>query len=148
MKKSLIAFVAVAAVVLLGVTPNLAGDKAKGCKCPVSGKDAKESSAVDYQGGKVFFCCDMCPAEFKNNTAKYATKANMQLVCSKQAVQKLCPFTGMELNADTKTKVGDTEVCFCCQMCQGKVMNTPPDARVNLIFTDKNFQKAFEVKKK
>ncbi len=148
MKKFLFALVAVMAVVLLGVTPNLAGGKKVTCKCPVSGKDATEKSAVDYKGAKVYFCCDMCPGEFKANTAKYATKANMQLVCTKQAVEKVCPFTGNELNTDTKIKVGDATVCFCCQMCQGKAMNTPAGKLINDVFNDKTFAKAFEIKKK
>ena len=44
-------------------------------KCPVSGKPAKESSTVDFHGGKVQFCCDNCPKAFAADCKKFAAKA-------------------------------------------------------------------------
>jgi hypothetical protein len=148
MKKSLFLFAAVA-VAMLTLTTGEAGDK-KGavCKCPVSGKDAVKTSSLPHNGGTVFFCCDNCPKEFSANTAKYTAKANFQLFCTKQATEKQCPFTGMELNNDATVDVAGTKVAFCCQMCQGKAMNTPAEALINQVFSDKSFKKAFEVKKK
>jgi YHS domain-containing protein len=32
--------------------------------CPVSGKPIDTSVYVDYQGRRLFFCCDKCPVEF------------------------------------------------------------------------------------
>ena len=46
-------------------------------KCPVTGKSVDSMGgkvAVDFEGGKVYFCCDMCPPTFKKDTAKYAAK--------------------------------------------------------------------------
>lgn len=140
-------FAAVAAIALCSVTANHAGDKKFSAKCPVSGKAAVETSFVEHNGGKVYFCCDMCPKAFKADTAKFTAKANQQLVATKQATQKVCPLTGNELNADTATKVGDATVSFCCDMCKGKVENTPDAQKVNLLFNDKSFKKAFSVKK-
>ena len=148
--KSLLTVVAVALVILVGVNSNQAQDKDKkiACKCPVSGKEAKETSAVDYNGAKVYFCCDNCPKEFAANKAKYVAKANLQLVCTKQAVETLCPFTGMQLNEDATVVVGGAKVAFCCQMCQGKAENLPAEALINQVFNEKTFKKAFEVSKK
>jgi len=149
MKKILLLAVTVAAMMLLATGANQAGDKKKvTCKCPVSGKEAKETSAVDFGGGKVYFCCDMCPKEFAANKAKYTAKANQQLVCTKQATQVSCPFTGMQVNEDTIINVGGAKVGFCCQMCLGKAENVKGEAQVNLLFNAAAFKKGFEVKKK
>ncbi|MBS1713001.1 MAG: TRASH domain-containing protein [Armatimonadetes bacterium] len=29
---------------------------------------------ADYKGNRYFFCCNSCPAAFKKNSAKYASK--------------------------------------------------------------------------
>jgi YHS domain-containing protein len=147
--KYLLTFVAVAAVGLVSVNSNQAGDK-KGfsAKCPVSGKAAQEKSFVEFNGGKVYFCCDDCPKEFTANKAKYTVKANGQLVATKQAKQTVCPFTGMALNADTATKIDDVTVCVCCEMCKAKVDNAPKAQLPGLFFSEKPFKKAFEVSAK
>ena len=76
MKAHLIVFSAAA---LLACTTVYAADvKLEGILCPVSGKAVKAESSVDYKGGKVYFCCDKCPTAFEKETAKFATKANLQ----------------------------------------------------------------------
>jgi len=118
--------------------------KVEGIKCVVAGnKDAKAANSVDYKGGKVFFCCQNCPKAFKADTAKFAAKANHQLVATKQAKQVACPFTGEAVDAATKIKVDGAEVGFCCDMCKGKAEASKD--KVNLIFSDKAFDKGFKV---
>ena len=117
-------------------------------KCPVSGKDADKSIAVDYKGGKVYLCCPGCPAPFKKNTAKYAAKANHQLVVTGQAKQTACPFSGGKLNPDTAIEVCGTKVCFCCNGCKGKATKAEGDDQLALLFGDKAFAKGFKVKEK
>ena len=118
-------------------------------KCVVSGAAAKEDKTVDYKGGKVYFCCEKCPKAFANDTAKYATKANHQLVATGQAKQAKCPLTGGKLNAEKTVKVSGVEVQFCCEKCQGKVAAATGDDQVALVFSDAAFEKAgFAVPKK
>ena len=116
--------------------------------CPVSGKAASESTCVDYKGAKVYLCCPNCEAPFKKDTAKFAAKANQQLVGTKQAKQVKCPFTGGKLNAETAIDVGGVKVCFCCNNCKGKVTKASADEQVQLVFNDEAFAKGFEIKKK
>ena len=121
--------------------------KLEGIKCPVSGGKATENS-VDYKGGKVYFCCDKCPTAFGKDTAKFATKANAQLVATGQAKQAKCPLSGGKLNPDTAITVGGAKVCFCCEMCQGKVKAAEGDKQLDLVFSDAAFKMAgFEVPK-
>lgn len=121
--------------------------KLDGIKCPVSGGKATPN-AVDYKGGKVYFCCDKCPTAFSKDTAKFAAKANAQLVATGQAKQAKCPLSGGPLNPDTAITVAGAKVCFCCEKCQGKVEAAKGDDQLNLVFSDKAFDKAeFKVPK-
>jgi YHS domain-containing protein len=116
------------------------------CNCPVAKtKAAKEDKSVEYRGAKVYFCCGGCPEAFKKDTAKYAARANMQLVETHQAEQKKCPFTGNDLNKDTKIKVGDAEVAFCCNNCKGKAEKLTGDEQIETVWGDKAFDKGFKV---
>ncbi|WP_254506774.1 hypothetical protein [Anatilimnocola floriformis] len=137
-----LAFVAVASLIAAE------GVKLEGVKCVVAGsKAASEKNAVDYKGGKVYFCCQNCPKEFEKNTAKYAAKANAQLVATGQAKQEKCPLSGGPLDAATKISVDGADVCFCCEKCQGKAKESKD--QVELLFNDKAFEKAgFKVSSK
>lgn len=116
-------------------------------KCPVSGKDIVKDASVEYKGAKVYFCCPGCPDAFKGDTAKYASKANQQLVQTGQAKQEKCPLSGQKLNPDTAVKVGEVAVTFCCTNCQGKVAKAEGDAQRDLVFSDVAFEKGFKVAK-
>jgi YHS domain-containing protein len=136
-------------VLLLSFTVVLAEEvKLEGVKCLMNPKAAaKADKSVDYKGAKVYFCCDNCPKAFAKDTAKHAAKANMQLVMTKQATQEKCPISGMATKADKTAKVNDVEVAFCCENCQGKVAKASAEEAVELVFSDKAFEKGFKVVK-
>jgi hypothetical protein len=117
-------------------------------KCPVSGKDAIDTVAVAYKDAKVYFCCPGCPGAFEKDTAKYAAKANQQLVGTKQAVAVKCPIAGRPINAATAIDVQGVKVAFCCNNCKGKAAKASGDEQLELVFGDAAFKKGFEVKKK
>jgi len=145
----------VASVALLAVSVGLVAAEKKAEKkhefkavCPVSGKPAVESTAVEYKGAKVYLCCPGCVEPFQKDTAKFAAKANQQLVATHQAKLVKCPFSGGKLNPETAVKVGGVKVCFCCNNCQAKVTKASPEEQVQLVFSDDAFAKGFEIKKK
>ena len=135
-----------AAALLACATAYAADAKLEGIKCPVSDKAVKAASSVDYKGGKVYFCCDNCPKAFNKDRAKFATKANLQLVATGQAKEAKCPITGKDLNPTTAIEVGGVKVAFCCNNCKGKVSKAEDDEQLNLVFGDEAFKKGFEVK--
>jgi YHS domain-containing protein len=120
----------------------------KDVKCILNPKGpAKAETAVDYKGGKVFFCCQNCPKKFSEEPTKFAVKANHQLILTKQAKQEKCPLSGAPLNAEQTVKVADVSVTFCCANCKGKVAAAEGDEQLELVFSDKAFEKAFKVAK-
>ena len=138
-----------AVLALLTAVTVYAADEIKldGVKCFVNPKAAaKAATGVDYKGGKVFFCCMNCPKAFAADTAKFAAKANHQLVATGQAKQEKCPFSGEAIDAGTKITVNGASVAFCCDMCKAKASESKE--QVELIFNDKAFEKAgFKVAK-
>jgi YHS domain-containing protein len=122
-------------------------EKEPQAKCPISGQAINKDASAEYKGAKVYFCCKDCVAKFEKDTAKYAAKANEQLVVTKQATQQACPFSGGKLNPDTALKVDGISVCFCCDGCKGKVAKAEPDKQCELVFNDKAFEKGFKLKK-
>lgn len=124
--------------------------KLDGIKCIVAGaKAAKADNAEAYKDGKVFFCCANCPKAFAKDTAKFATKANHQLIATSQAKQANCPLTGGEVDSGTAISVKGAKIAFCCNNCKGKAEKAEGDAQMEMLFSDKAFAKAgFKVAKK
>ena len=123
-------------------------DKLNGAKCVVaSAKAAKEDKSAEYRGAKVYFCCGGCPEAFAKDKAKYATKANHQLVLTGQAKQEKCPLSGEAIDKDQTADVSGVKVSFCCGTCKGKVEKAKDDEKLELAFADKAFDKGFKVEK-
>ena len=78
--KSRLCFAALAVVALVAAHSLRAAD-APALKCPVSGGPTKADKTVDFNGGKVQFCCEKCPVAFSKDTAKYAGMAVASELC-------------------------------------------------------------------
>lgn len=42
--------------------------------CPVTGKPINTSIYIDYNGKRIYFCCNACPEAFKKNPEEYMKK--------------------------------------------------------------------------
>lgn len=124
--------------------------KLEGVKCIVAAKnDAKADKSLDYRDGKIYFCCDNCPKSFEKDKAKFATKANHQLVQTAQTKQGKCPLSGGDLDKNTEITVAGAKVQFCCDKCKGAVEKLKGDEQIEKVFADAAFDKAeFKVEKK
>jgi YHS domain-containing protein len=47
-------------------------------KCPVLGGNINKQIYADYQGKRIYFCCQGCDQEFKKNPEKYMKKLKEQ----------------------------------------------------------------------
>ena len=127
--------VAALAVLALVVANSLrAADEKPELKCPVSGKAVDATKTVDFNGGKVAFCCENCPKAFNANSKKFAAKANLQLVQSKQLKQIKCPLTGRPMAADKSVDVAGVTVSLCCGNCLKKANGVSGDELIALLF--------------
>jgi YHS domain-containing protein len=122
--------------------------KKEGPVCPVSGKPCLKEHSVAYREAEVYFCCPNCPKAFEANTEKFATKANLQLVQTKQAKQTKCPLTGRDMADDKTVAVKGVNINVCCPNCLAKVTKAEGDEQLALLFSDKAFDKGFKVAKK
>lgn len=146
-KLTLLAALALAIPALAFVAPEDEKDLEK-AKCPVSGAPVKADKTAEYKDATVYFCCDKCPVAFAKDTEKFAAKANGQLVATGQAEQTACPLSGRDLNPDAKITVLGADVNFCCNNCLGKAEAAEEAEQIELVFSEKAFEKAFKVKKK
>lgn len=112
-------------------------------KCPVSGEAATKEQFTAYKEKQVYFCCDKCKAAFEAEPAKYELKANHQLAQTKQFVQKKCPLTGGPIDKEQSARVSNVTVRFCCEKCKGSVQNASADEKLEMIFAEKAFKKAY-----
>lgn len=113
-------------------------------KCVVSGKKISKDVSTDYKEAKLFFCCEGCPNAFAKDKDKFASKANHQLVATKQFAQEKCPLSGRDLNEEITEKVAGLKVAFCCKNCQGKVAKAEDDEKLSLVFSEASFKKGFK----
>ena len=66
-------------VLALAAGPALAADQPKPqTLCPVLGGNVDKKVYIDYQGKRIYFCCQGCDAEFKKDPEKYMKKLQEQ----------------------------------------------------------------------
>ncbi len=109
-------------------------------------KDLIAEKFVEFNDGKVYFCCDGCVKRFNKDPAKYAAMANHQMVQTGQYVQTGCPISGGKID-DTKTvEVNGVKVGFCCGNCQAKAEAASEEDRAELLSGAEAFAKGFTKK--
>ncbi len=140
-------FVAALAVATLAVAGSLRAAEKVELKCPVSGKAVNADHTVAFNGGDVAFCCPNCPKAFAKNQKKFAGKANLQLVQSKQLKQVKCPLTGKPCASDKGVELAGVTIYVCCGNCLKKVNGFASDnEKIDCLLS--NTKKGFEVAKK
>jgi hypothetical protein len=144
--KSRFAVAGLAVLALVVANSLRAADEKPALKCPVSGQPTKADKTVDFNGGKVEFCCEKCPVAFKADTAKFAGKANLQLIQSGQLKQVKCPLTGRPMAADKSVDIAGVKVAVCCGNCLAKATKVSGDEQINLLLSDTS--KGYEAVKK
>jgi YHS domain-containing protein len=137
--------VALAVGALLAIGSVRGDDSAAKLTCPVSGKPATKDHAVDFDGGKVYFCCDNCPKAFEANPKKFAAKAHLQMLETGQLTQKACPLTGNPVNPDMSVMIDGQKVGLCCANCKKKLSAMSEDQKIKAVFTD--ISKGYDVAK-
>lgn len=118
-------------------------DPLAAAKCPASSEAVSADQAVEFEGGKVYFCCEKCVAAFEKDSTKMAAKSRHQMVVTGQFEQKACPLSGGPTKAETTFDVAGTKIAFCCENCQGKAKKAGDDVAAVLFGDKEKFAKAF-----
>lgn len=118
----------------------------EGIKCLINpSAAAKAETAVEYNGGKVYFCCGNCAKKFSADPEKFTAAANHQLFATEQVKQKACPISGRPVADGVAAKVGGSEVGLCCKNCLAKVDGAEDmAAKQAIVFSADAFKKGFE----
>jgi len=125
--------------------------------CIVSGDEIDKNNLNDqdypkYKEGKVYFCCGGCKMDFDEDPKKFSSKANFQLVATKQYEQTACPVNSGSIHSEKakkklkKVTVNGMEVDLCCPGCLKKY--TKSKDKFSLLFSDKAYKKGFDVASK
>lgn len=106
-------------------------------------KDVSADKVVEYNGAKIFLCCDGCVKRFSKDPSKFAAQANHQLVRTGQFQQTGCPIGGGAVDPEQSLEVGGVKVSFCCENCKTQAAAVSGADQVNLVFGQEAFSKGF-----
>jgi YHS domain-containing protein len=95
--------------------------------CPITGKEIDKKFYTDYEGKRVYFCCENCPAEFKKDPAKYVKKLTDEGLTLENTPkpQTMCPVMNEKINKKFFTDYEGKRVYFCCGACPGMFKKNP-----------------------
>jgi|WetSurMetagenome_2_1015567.scaffolds.fasta_scaffold25924_4 YHS domain-containing protein len=118
-------FVLFTLLLLVAASAIFAADKPQ-TACPVCGGDIDiaKSPHLDWQGQRIYFCCEHCMAKFKADPeASFAKSAKEGIVF--QSVQKECPLSGEDVDKKVYADYKGRRVYFCCTKCKAKFEKDP-----------------------
>lgn len=141
--KNLFLGVASFALAFAGVTFAADTIDLKDIKCLMNQKSpAKADKTSEWKECSVYFCCSNCQGSFEGDKKKFATKANHQLVATKQVEQGGCPFTGGPIKADQTVEFKGASVSFCCGKCKGSAEKMSDEDKLEKLFGEKAYESA------
>jgi len=92
--------------------------------CPVMGHKIDKSSYLDYEGQRVYFCCDGCKEKFLKEPEKYFKKFQDEGVLL-ESVQTKCPVMGGDINKEVFIDYNGRRIYFCCAGCEETFLKEP-----------------------
>ena len=96
-------------------------------KCPVTGEliNTASSPHIDYDGQRIYFCCDACVPTFKADPEKYFGAIAAEGVVLEN-MQTVCPVTEEKIeNKEAFTDYKGRRIYFCCNGCKEKFAKDP-----------------------
>ncbi len=111
------------AAILVSLTA-IAADKPQ-TMCPTRDKPIDKTKYVDYQGQRVYFCCDSCAAKFKADPEPVFAKFAKEGIVPEN-VQKTDPICGMKVNEKSvKAEWKGRHLLFCSDHCKETFLKDP-----------------------
>jgi len=96
--------------------------------CPVSGDPVDTTVFAEFEGRRVYFCCNGCVNKFERDPGKYQSA-----LANGFTHQTRCPVMGEEIDPQAFTTVaGGQKVYFCCPRCEKDLFANPAKYLPNL----------------
>lgn len=96
--------------------------------CPVSGKPLNKEQFVEYQGHRIYSCCEKCLPKISAFPDHWLWKMAGDGYAPEN-VQTTCPVSGKTLaNKDNFVEAGSMKIYTCCEKCVPKVKADPARA--------------------
>ncbi len=121
-----------------------------GIKCIVSGNTVSRECVCNYRDGKLYFDCNASKLAFLAAKRDFATRANHQLVVTKQYVQANCPISHRPVSGSSGEKMHFAGVLIrfdnedCLQLLNAEV---DPAKKIELVYGPRIFDQTFVRKK-
>ena len=115
--KKIILFISMIVFIFAGVVLALEAELKPQTQCPVMGGDIDKNIYFDFQGQRVYFCCESCKDEFRKDPEKYMKKIEEDNILL-ESVQKKCPVMGGDIDKKIYTDYKGRRVYFCCESCK------------------------------
>lgn len=88
--------------------------------CPIMGNKINKKSYVDYNGKRVFFCCDGCEKKFladADNIMKKGAEKGIKYADA-PITQEFCPCGGKKINSKIHSDSKGKRTYFCSEGCK------------------------------
>jgi YHS domain-containing protein len=95
--------------------------------CPVTGHAIDRNAYEDYNGKRIYFCCESCIEEFRKTPEEYMKRLEAEGIVLEDApkAQINCPVKGGAVNKSIYSDYEGKRVYFCCEGCQGEFAKDP-----------------------
>lgn len=89
--------------------------------CPISGKPVDKKVFTEYNGKKVYFCCEDCISRFNEAPDKHK-----KALANSYTYQTKCPVMGGSINPKSFSILPTGEkIYYCCPGCENKLLADP-----------------------
>ena len=92
--------------------------------CPVMGRAVNPNLYVDYEGKRIYVCCQGCIAAVQKDPQKYIDKLKANGVTVAKT-QTICPVMGGKVNKSLYVDYQGKRIYVCCQGCIDTVKAAP-----------------------
>lgn len=95
--------------------------------CPVMDSKINKAMYVDFNGKRVYVCCEGCIDKVKADPAKYIKKLEAQgiTVARTPGKQTLCPVAGTKIDKAVYVDVDGKRIYLCCKGCGATIKADP-----------------------
>ena len=95
--------------------------------CPVTGEKINMTKYVDYEGKRIYVCCDGCVKKVKADPSGYIKKLEDQGITLAKATvpQTKCPVMGGDIDRTKYVDVNGKRIYVCCDRCIETIKKDP-----------------------